>query len=320
MRICQACSTEISDHFNFCPNCGTDLGKPIKCKKCGYSNEPNSKFCQECGTALFDKYQENNSNRSKLDNIRIEIPDPPSTGITIEFPHSSAQSFEFAVMEAKKFKTFEQFGTASKALYRINVIEEELFRTIDLLEHLKGWRKRTVYHNGQKVLWDTLFSFQYCYVEKLASYKPEYYCFGYENDWEFNLWGCMKTGMPFTEYSKWFTYGKWLNNSGDWLFDKDRIKLELAKNIHYCKFCPAINLELIQEVLTAIPDVVNPNTDKNWKFKQTYSDNGTGVLSVIDRSHGFEQTVYYEGVIPNGKLFIKDIAKNIKRKLPEFLL
>ncbi|MBL0233012.1 MAG: zinc-ribbon domain-containing protein [Chitinophagaceae bacterium] len=56
MKICQTCSSEIQDTFNFCPNCGSDLGKPLVCKKCQYENEPNSKFCQECGNALFERF------------------------------------------------------------------------------------------------------------------------------------------------------------------------------------------------------------------------------------------------------------------------
>jgi len=319
MKTCQNCSTEIQDHFNFCPNCGTDLGKPVICKKCSYLNEPNSKYCQECGTALFEKYKVSEPKSKKIEEIKIEIPSPPLTGITIEFPYSSAQSFVFAVDEAKKFDTFEQFGNDKKAIYRINVIEDDLYKTKELLEHLKGWRKKTVYHNGQKVMWDSMFSFQYCYEHKLASFKPEYYCIGFENEYDFNLWGCMRVEMPFVEHANWFTFGKWLNNKGDWIFDNERIKHELAKNIHYCKFCPAINLDLIQDILTAIPDIVNPSKNKNWKFKETFSNDGTNILTSTIKEYGFERTVNYNGVSPNGKMFIKDIAENIRKKLPDFI-
>jgi hypothetical protein len=318
MKTCQNCSAEIQDTFNFCPNCGSDLGKPIDCPKCKYPNEPNSKFCQECGISLFEKYKPKEI-KTKDEIIITEIPSPPLTGITIEFPYSSAQSFEFAVMEAKKFDTFEQFGKEKKAIFRINVFENELYKTKELLEHLKGWRKRTVYHNGEKVMWDSMFSFQWCYEHKLASYKPEYYCFGYEDQYDFNLWGCMKAGMPFVDHANWFTFGKWLNNKGDWMFDKEQIKHELIKNVHYCKFCPAINLDLIQDIVTALPNVINPTVNKNWKFKQTYNKDSGNILSATTREYGFEQNEYYDGVVPNGKAFIKDIAENIRKKLPDFI-
>jgi len=319
MKICPNCSGEIQDTFNFCPICGNDLGRPIICSKCNYPNEPNSKFCQECGEPLFSKLKAQPQQKKEKVNVEIIIPEPPKVGITIEFPYSTAQSFDFAIREAKKFETFEQYGEDKKALYRINVFEDELYRTKDLLEHLKGWRKRTVYCNGEKAVWDDIFRFFWCYESKLTSYKPEYYCFGYENEYEFNIWGCLMAGMSFNEDSKWFTYGKWVNDTGDWEFNKERIKHELAKELHNYRYCPAINLTLIQEVLEALPRVVNPAKNKNWKFMETYGEDGTNTLMHKINEDGYERIVYYNGVCPKGKLFLKDISDNIRKKLPDFI-
>lgn len=320
MKTCQNCSNEIQDTFNFCPNCGSDLENPIVCKNCNYSNEPNSKFCQECGSALFERYKKKDS-EVKEKSIKPEVydvPEPTKNGITIEFPYTTAQSFDFAVKEAKLFDTFEQFGEDKKAIYRISLSENELYKAKDLLEQLKGWRKRTVYINGEKVQWDSVFSFTWCYERKLSSYKPEFYCFGYENEWDFNIWGCVKTMLPFTEHSQCFTYGKWLNDDGDWEFDKERIKHELAKNLHPYRFCPALNPELIQEVIDALPKVINPKKNKNWKFIETYSAENNALVWKTNQN-GYEQTRYIKGVGPNGKAFLKDITDSIKRKLPDFI-
>jgi RNA polymerase subunit RPABC4/transcription elongation factor Spt4 len=318
MKICQNCSSEIQDTFNFCPICGSDLGKPITCKNCHYENEPNSKFCQECGIALFEKFTKKEIKPKEPKIRNIEIPEPSKNGITIEFPFTTAQSFDFAIREAKKFETFEQFGEDKKAIYRVTFSENDLYKAKDFLEHLKGWRKRTVYNNGEKVQWDSVFGFTWCYERKLSSFKPEYYCFGYENEWDFNIWGCMRATMPFTENSQWFTYGKWLNNNGDWEFDKERIKHELTKNLYPYRYCPALNPSLIQDVIDALPNVVNPKKNKNWKFIESYTVENNALVIKINE-YGFEQTRYLKGVGPNGKAFLKDITDNIKRKLPDFI-
>ncbi len=39
---------------------------------------------------------------------------------------------------------------------------------------------------------------------------------------------------------------------------RKRIKHELTKNLHPYRFCPALNPSLIQEVIDALPNVVNP--------------------------------------------------------------
>lgn len=318
MKTCSTCSTEIQDSFNFCPNCGSDLDRPIVCNKCNYINESNSKFCQECGSPLFEKFKKIHT-QTKVANVAVIVPDPSSNGITIEFPFTSAQSFEFAVKEAKSFETFEQFGEDKKAVFRVTLNKNEIYRAKELLLQIKGWRKRTVYVNGEKVLWDSVFDFTWCYERKLSSFKPEYYCFGYENEWDFNVWGCLKAMMPFIQHSRWFTYGKWLNNTGDWEFDKERIRHELAKNLHSHRFCPALNPDLIKEVLDAIPETVNPKKNKRWKFVESYSE-ANNSLAITTSQYGYEQTKYMIGVYPDGKDFIKDLTDSIKRKLPDYLI
>jgi hypothetical protein len=126
-------------------------------------------------------------------------------------------------------------------------------------------------------------------------------------------------GMSFNEDTKWFTFGKWVNDTGDWEFDKERMKHELAKALHNFRYCPAINLTLIQEVLEALPRVVNPAKNKNWKFMETYGEDGTNTLMHKINEDGYERIVYYNGVCPKGKAFLKDISDNIRKKLPDFI-
>src|SRR5690606_13826274 len=181
-----------------------------------------------------------------------------------------SQTFDFAVEEASKFESYLKLGENKKAIYRVNVNEEEIESLEPLLENLKGWRNRKVYHNGEKALWDSMFSFQWCNQKRKNSFKPELYCFGFENNYDYNLWGCIQSRLPFTEYSQIFTYGKWLNTKGDFEFDKERIRHELEKNIYKYRFCPAINLDLIKDVLNVFPEIVNPVKDDNWKFIKNY--------------------------------------------------
>ncbi len=316
MEKCPFCSEEILDTFKFCPACGNNLVDSRKCPGCGYENEPNSKFCQECGTNLIDKKKPATAKTTK--SITEELEPVPSDGITIEFPYSSAQSFDFAVSEAKKIDSFKVYGIDKKAIYRVTVSKTETDILTNLLEQLKGWRKRTVYVDGEKMQWDTVFGYSWCLQKKSSSYKPSLYCFGYENEYSFNLWGCMQANMNFTENSDWFTYGEWLNKQGDWRFDKKRIRHELEKNLYNVRYCPALNTELVEEILNALPDEVNPSSNKDWKFVQNWS--GEEGLLVTTNQYGYKEKVYMKGVTPNGKKFIRDTIKSLKLKLPKGLL
>jgi len=245
-----------------------------------------------------------------------EIEAPSSVGITIEFPYSSAQSFDFAVECARKFATFREYGKDKKAIYRVTFDASQIESSLDLIEHLKGWRRRTVYVDGEKVTWDSVFSFTWCYERKKASYKPELYCFGYENEYDFNIWGCIQARLPFTENANWFSWGRWLNEKGDWQFDKERIRHELEKALYPYRYCPALQAGLVEDVLQALPEVVNPFSDKNWKFVERWGDESSpGLLVTVDR-YGFKEQVVMKGVCPNGKSVLKEMGKKLRFRMP----
>lgn len=311
MANCYKCQTEIEESFKFCPYCGSNQ-QEITCSKCKYNNEPNSKFCQECGENLVRSKTKKETNAIEI--IEQPIPD---FGITIEFKYSTSQTFEFAVAEAKKFRTYQKIGEDKKAIFRVNVSDSEIQTLEPLLENLKGWRNRKVYHNGEKVLWDSMFSYQWCYGQRKASYKPELYCFGYENNYDYNLWGCIQSRLNFTEHSELFTYGKFLNTKGDWEFDKDRISHQLEKNLYQYRFCPAMDLDLVKDVLIAFPDRVNPSKDNDWKFIRNYRSQDGLKISEKD-SYGYVDEYYANGAAPTSmKNFLAQMSKRMNKKLPK---
>ena len=314
MKNCYKCSTQIEENFKFCPHCGA-IQIEINCPKCNYPNEPNSRFCQDCGTNLVT--QKETKQKVKKNEPEVEIiTDPiPDIGITIEFNYSSSQTFEFAVTEAKKINSYIEFGDGKKAIYRVTVAEDQIELLDELIENMKGWRNRRVFLNGEKVLWDSIFNYKWCYENRKKSYKPEYYCFGYENNYDFNLWGCIQSRLRFNENSELFTFGEWLNNKADWKFDKERIKHNLEKNIYQYRFCPAMNFDLIKDVVEAFPEIVNPTKDKHWKFVRNWG--AMEGLKVITNEYGYKEEIYMNGAAPvNMNNFIKEISKKIKRKLP----
>jgi double zinc ribbon protein len=316
---CPSCSLAVAGEFRFCPHCGYDLHQPIVCPDCQYANESNSKFCQECGLGL--RTGQSSKTRSKrsaspAQGTVMEIEPPPSSGITIEFPFSTAQSFDFAVESARKFPTFREYGKDKKAVYRVTFASSQIDSSLDLVEHLKGWRRRTVYVDGEKVTWDSVFSFTWCHERKKVSYKPELYCFGYESEYEYNIWGCIQARLPFAENANWFCWGRWLNENGDWQFDKERIRHELEKNLYAYRFCPALQPGLVEDVLQALPDIVNPIKDSNWKFVERWGDESAPSLLVVVDRYGFKEQVLMKGVCPNGRNVLKDMAKKLKFRLP----
>ncbi len=314
MNNCFNCKKTVQPDFKVCPYCGENLIDKKVCPKCNYENEANSKFCQECGVNLVGEKEKTIKPKPKVEVVELEP--VPSTGITIEFPYSSSQSYDFAVKAAEKFESYQLSGEGKKVIHRVNVNDNEIESLDELIENLKGWRSRVVYVKGEKVQWDSVFNFIYCFNQRKQSFKPHLYCFGYESEWQFNMWGCLQSDLSFNENSELFTYGKWLNEKGDWQFDKERIKHKLQKNLFPYRFCPKINLELIGEVINAFPDRVNPTKDKDWKFVENWG--GDEGLKVSIKEYGYSEEKYMKGVAPIKKeVLVKIISKKIRQKLPK---
>jgi len=316
---CPFCKSQgLKDDYLFCPYCGKQLATPGKCSSCGHQNAINAKFCQECGSSLQP---------SQVDQIVpqkitvLDIEPIPTNGITIEFGYSSSANFDFAVQTAELCPYFKVFGEGKKAIHRINFDPVEIESTIELVKYVRGWKSSRIFADGERTTWDAVYSFLWCYERRCASFKPDLYCFGYENEYELNIWGCIQARMPFREHANWVEWGKWLDKSGNWEFDKERIKHELQKELHQYRFCPAIQLELVEDVLAAFPEKVNPKRDKNWKFVESWEDDGLSTgLVITTKRFGYEDKVVMKGAAPNGKGALQEIIRRMKHKLPREIM
>ena len=303
-QVCPSCNAELAGEVRFCPNCGHDFDKAATCPSCKYRNAGAANFCQQCGTPLRATTAKSAQTELKIpvaSSAVVEVAPRPGKGITIEFPYSSAHTFALAIKSALSFSTFKQYGVDKKSIYRVSFDPNEMNSAIDLLEHLKNWRRRTVYLDGERVTWESVFSFAECYESRKSSIKPEFYCFGYEHEYRYNIWGCIQAHLPFARYSKWFCWGRWLNKKGDWEFDKERIRHDLQRKLYPYRFCPAMNQEHIEDALSALPNVVNPNKDKNWEFVTDYLHSGT----------------VHKGVAPKGFGALADMGKRMRLRLPK---
>lgn len=318
MIACANCKRKgIQADFNFCPYCGVEIEKMIACPQCGNTKVEGMRFCPECGSKITPE----SVKEKGLAEIVDLPPDIPNQGLTIEFGHSSSQNYDLAIAEAMKFPFYSSFGNLKQIRHRVIFNQEDIIKIGNLVNYIQGWKTSKIYENGEPATFQALFGFLWCYQERQSSFKPELYCFGYERDWDLNLWGCTQARLPFHENAEWFSYGKWLNKDGDWQFDKDRIRHELQIALYQYRYCPAINLDLVEEVLDAIPAVVNPKKSKDWVFIEDWggSDITSGLIITTVR-YGMKEQVTMKGVRPT-KNGIKTIIKKIKSgKLPAEIL
>jgi RNA polymerase subunit RPABC4/transcription elongation factor Spt4 len=312
--ICQNCKKSgLQPDYKFCPFCGVEIEKALACPGCGNTKIQGMKFCPECGSKLDQESLKTGAEATVVDAKEAV----PQQGITIEFGYSSSQNYDFAVAEAKKFPVYMAFGNQKRIRHRVVIQPDEISQVTELVNYTQGWKTSRIYENGEPSTFQVVFGFGWCYQQRRSSFKPELYCFGYEREWDLNLWGCTQARMPFRESADWFSYGKWMSKDGDWQFDKERIHHELQTALYPYRFCPAIQLELVKEVLDAIPVVVNPKKSKDWEFVEDWSSSDlTSGLIITARRYGIEDKVIMKGVRPTKSGLLAIIKKIGKGKLP----
>lgn len=243
----------------------------------------------------------------------FELPPPPSEGITIEFPFSTSQALDFAIREAQKQISFVKFGDGRKAVYRVTYHPFQMPAVLDLIEYLKGRRLRTVYVDGEKVPWKSVFQFAWCLEKKKSSLRPEYYCLGYDHRERFiNFWGCIHSGLYLFPYAPWHSWGKIVDENGAWRFNKKRFKEEIQRNLYLYRFCPELDLTLVNDLIDAFPDQVNPGRDKEWEYVETWGI--STFMPVLEIPRRYPSTI--SGVRPRGLGFLKEMARRVKRRIP----
>lgn len=281
------------------------------CPTCGSENSADSRFCAKCGANLDAKGQ----------NIQVMF-DIPQKGISIEFAESSAASFPKAIELAKTTNGYQTCQKNKKTWHLATFPSGALADALPLAGTLSGIRNRVLYIDGKEQQWDDVFGFIWCAAQRASAYRPVEYCFGKDEN-RFNPWGCKQIRMDWTEWASWFCYGKWeksgfISSKVQWRFDKDRIRHEFATNLHRYRHCPHLNASLPEAILRYLPDVVVPNTDKNWDYHQRYEET-PGAIKVIkkERSEGFTTSneFWADGVRPMGLSALVDILAKAFRNV-----
>jgi len=273
------------------------------CPSCGDENAADSRFCAKCGANLDTTIQD----------IKVQF-EVPRSGITIEFADSTAASFP-KVLEIAKSKEGYQSCLKDKKTWHLVVFPSgQVSDTLPLAEALSGIRNRRLYVDGEEKHWDEVFGFVWCSSQRGSAYRPFEYCFGKDEN-RLNAWGCKQARMDWTEWARWFCYGRWekvgvLGKHLQWRFDKEKIRHELTTNLYRYRFCPYLNTALSEAVLRHFPDTVDPVSGPDWDYHQQYEE-VPGAIKVVqkDKSEGFviSNTFWSDGVKPKGLRVLADI-------------
>jgi uncharacterized tellurite resistance protein B-like protein len=276
----------------------------ISCAKCGAQIQNDARFCPACGSVVGSAAPASTA-------LDIDI---PKIGYAITFCESTAPSFIAALDLAKQIGPVQTVLKNKRTSYLISVPSDRFVDVTRMAKALSGMRNRGIYYDGQQMDWEEVFGFIWCATQRDQAYKPVEYCFGKDEN-RLNPWGCKQARMDWNEWSSWFSYGRWeqtgiINKRNVWIFDKERIRHDLATNLHRFRFCPNLNQRFVDALLSAFPDRIEITDNGPWKYNSAYEE-VPGSIKITEKEGSGEFTYtreyYADGVRPRGLLPLSDI-------------
>ena len=84
-----------------------------------------------------------------------------------------------------------------------------------------------------------------------------------------NLCGCLHSQMDWDEWANWLSFGafkkeKLFRTQTYFVFDKDKIRHEIQRNLFRFRYCPYLRFGLIDAVIDALPRHVSPRSEA-WR-------------------------------------------------------
>ncbi len=222
------------------------------CDKCGEHIPVGANFCPRCADPVTEA------------DVKAE-PEvtQAQTSILIRFGQSSSGRHSDAVALAQKVPTYCH---AEDGSHEVTLGGEDVALAASLWELVGGWKTSRMTINGERATKkDLTYGALGCFQKRQQSFRPSQYCFG-ETEFEQNLWGCHRLGMPLAAWGQsWLCWGKF-DSSGRWHWDRDRLSHELEKGIHEHRYCPALKPDAIRAALKALPDGIHPPSSGDWNY------------------------------------------------------
>jgi uncharacterized tellurite resistance protein B-like protein len=276
----------------------------VPCAKCGAQIQSGARFCPSCGAAVEG---------APTPATALEF-DVPKTGYAVTFSESTAPGFTAAIELAKQIGPVQTIVKNKRIWYLVSIASDRFPDVFRLAKALSGMRNRAIYKEGEEMDWDEVFGFIWCATRRDQAYNPVEYCFGKDEN-RINPWGCKQSQMGWSDWSNWFSYGRWqktgiVNKRNVWVFDKDRIRHDLSTNLHRYRFCPYLSQDWIEAFISAFPQQVEVVEGGPWKYNSAYEES-SGCVKVVEKEgegeFSYTREYFADGVRPRGLAPLQEI-------------
>ncbi|MCW3491536.1 CFI-box-CTERM domain-containing protein [Dethiobacter alkaliphilus] len=184
--------------------------------------------------------------------------------VTVSFGFSSSKKLDEAIAFAKEQGSYFTEGEGKEqthgAVFDINDIEK-LYRMLDLTS---GWKSQKISIDGNEIKSTELRNALWCFREKKKTGASADYCkeetfYGQGK----NPYNCKQVRI---NPNKWIEFGYISSDSGDWVINKEELTQKFDEIISVQSHCPLFDEKKVRQVISKVPERINPKTDKGWAY------------------------------------------------------
>jgi hypothetical protein len=192
---------------------------------------------------------------------------PPSKEVIVSFGFSSSSKREEALQFIKDQESYFTQGEAKDQIYgaKFKISEDGIEKLYKILDLTSGWKTQRIEVEGEIVKSTELRDSLWCFREKVKQETSSDYCRIGLNG-KFNKFGCKSINFWEFEEERWQNYGYVDTTSGEWVFNKNKIKEKLESELNRLKYCPLLDPRKALVLFEEVPEKVNPKVDREWAF------------------------------------------------------
>ncbi len=181
------------------------------------------------------------------------------------------EAINFIQKQKSYFTKGEGKGQVHGAKFTID--EDNVGNIFAFLDLTTGWKTQKIRIDEDISNSSELRGALRCFCEKTSKSTSLDYCRRGDYNSEVIKSGCRVFYFHEFESEEWRDYGFINTTKGEWIFDRDRIREQIEKEIDRLKYCPLLNVKKVRNLIKKLPERINPKTHHGWAFiSQDYNN------------------------------------------------
>jgi hypothetical protein len=223
--------------------------------------------------------------------------------LVTEFEQTNSKYFEKALALAQKAPGFIKLMDERNILIYRNIFQPEHLLEFEVLyELIRSWRNTKIYLKGEETDPTIMDEGVSCYIKTKLRRWSSQGCQSFNTEaFKLGYIGCWHSGVTLhwtPGASSYFSPRCWffdgvLDSKGIYVIQKDEIYQRVVGSLSEYRHCPLLNLKSLSAFIEQLPDSINPEVDKEWKYTKPRRSQHT----LRDRSY-LEDLYAIPAVIP----------------------